>query len=520
VSLKSLLKPTLSDCLFVALILWLVAFSLAGGGIGLLEDSGTGYHIRTGDYVLDHRAVPRHDVFSFTKPGEPWYAWEWLASAMYAALYRWSSMKGVLLVSAAILALTMVILARHMIRRGSNALVALFLIHLAIGACSIHFLARPHVFTMLFTAISMWLLDADRESPSRAVWWLVPLTALWANIHGGFVVAIMCTAAFGIGCAIEAWLPEKSFAAAWKPLGRYAAIGSACLAASFVNPYGFREHQHIIEFLRQKWILDLIEEYQSPRFHTPVVLYYEILLFLGLLVSGWLISRKKFANALVILMWAHYSLVSVRHIPIFVIVALPSIGAELTALWNSIASSFDRRSTVGVLSKLAAEHSPGLARTSLWTPAVFALLLFVPLGIPWPSDFPDTSYPVAFVTRHADLISSSRIFSTDRLCDYLTFRFYPRQRIFIDGRGDFFGEQLSHDYLNALNGGTGWQKTLDQYRVNAVLVPSPSGLASLLHDRTDWHVIEDDGVTALFERKQFPLVAAQSGTGGPETISR
>lgn len=366
--LKLALKPTLADCLFTALVVWLVVFSLSGGGIGLLEDSGTGYHIRTGDYILDHHAVPRQDIFSFTKPGEPWYAWEWLASAIFAALYGWGSMKAVLLFSAAILALTMVILARHMIRRGANALIALFLIHLAIGACSIHFLARPHIFTMLFTAISMRLLDDDRLNPSRAVWWLVPLTALWANMHGGFVVAILCTAVFGLGCGIETWLTQESPGAALKPLTRYGTIALACLGASFLNPYGFREHQHIIEFLRQKWILDLIEEYQSPRFHTTAVVYYEILLFAGLLVSGWLISRKRFPNALVILLWAHFSLVSVRHIPIFVIVALPSIGAELTALWNAMASSFDRRSAVGVLSKLASDHSPGLARTSLSTP--------------------------------------------------------------------------------------------------------------------------------------------------------
>lgn len=452
--------------------------------------------------------MPRRDVFSFTKPGEPWYAWEWLASAIFAALYRWGSMKAILLFSAAVIALTMVIVAKHMIRRGANALVALFLIHLAIGACSIHFLARPHIFTMLFTAICMRLLDDDRLRmnddrlhPSRAIWWLVPLTALWANMHGGFVAGILCIAAFGLGCGIEAALHQNSWAAARKPLVHYGSVGLACLGASFVNPYGFREHQHILEFLQQKWILDLIEEYQSPRFHSTVILYYEILLFAALLVAGWLISRQLFAHALVILLWAHLSLVSVRHIPIFVIVALPPIAVELTALWNAMTKSFDRRSTLGVLSKLASDHASGLARISPWTPAILALLLFAPLGISWPTDFPDSSYPVAFVTRHADLISGSRIFSTDRLCDYLTFRFYPRQRIFIDGRGDFFGEQLSHDYLNALNGGTGWEKTLDQYRVDVVMVPSPSGLASLLRDRADWQVIEDDRATALFERK-------------------
>src|SRR5262249_58345176 len=90
--------------------------------------------------------------------------------------------------------------------------------------------------------------------------------------------------------------------------------------------------------------------------------------------------------------------------------------------------------------------------------------------------------------------------STDRLCDYLTFRFYPRQRIFIDGCGDFFGEKFSRDYMNALNGNSGWQKTLDRYGIEVVLVPSPSGLASLLRDRSDWRTVEDDSATALFER--------------------
>ena len=483
---RSMWKPTLADCLFGALMIWLVLFSLSGTGIGLLEDSGTGYHIRTGDYILDHHSVPRTDIFSFTRPDAPWFAWEWLASAMYAALFRWGSMKGVILISAAIIALSILVLMFHMIRRGSNALVALLLIHLGVGASSIHFLARPHIFTILFAAITMWLLDEDR------VWWLVPLTALWVNVHGGFVAGLMCIAAFGVGRAIEKW--------SFQPLLRYGGVGMACLAASIINPYGLREHLHILEFLREKWIFDLVEEYQSPRFHSTGSLYFEILLVMGLLVCGWLISRKRFAHALIMLLWAHYALVSVRHIPIFVVVALPPLSEALTELWNRYTARSDARSAIGVLATLARDHAPGLGRISVWSAAFLAFLLFVPLGGAWPTDFPETSYPTAFVTRHADLISHSRIFATDRWSDYLTFRFYPRQRIFIDGRGDFFGEQISKDYFSALNGGQDWKQTLDRFDVGVVMVPSPSGLASVLRERRDWRLVDDDGTAALFER--------------------
>src|SRR6516164_7795602 len=70
------LVPSLSDLFFLALMVWLF---LAGqyGWKSLLADADVGWHIRTGEYILDHHAVPRTDLYSFSKPDAPWYAWEW-----------------------------------------------------------------------------------------------------------------------------------------------------------------------------------------------------------------------------------------------------------------------------------------------------------------------------------------------------------------------------------------------------------------------------------------------------------
>src|SRR5579884_3206014 len=70
------LRPSLLDCLFVALLVWLIGFTASGGAAGLLQDAGTGYHVRVGDFILGRHAVPYIDVFSFTRGGQPWYAWE------------------------------------------------------------------------------------------------------------------------------------------------------------------------------------------------------------------------------------------------------------------------------------------------------------------------------------------------------------------------------------------------------------------------------------------------------------
>ncbi len=82
-------------------------------------------------------------------------------------------------------------LLRYAMWRGANALVAGACVFLAVGSASIHFLARPHLFTLLLLPICLWMVEADRRNHTRWIWLLVPLTALWTNLHGGFLVFLV-----------------------------------------------------------------------------------------------------------------------------------------------------------------------------------------------------------------------------------------------------------------------------------------------------------------------------------------
>src|SRR5207248_6566640 len=109
------LAPSLADILFIAQLIWLILFTInSDGTAGLLIDSNTGYHIRTGDYILSHGAVPRGDIFSFSKPGEPWFAWEWLSAVLFSITYRALGMKGLGILAAAVIGLANIVLLRHM----------------------------------------------------------------------------------------------------------------------------------------------------------------------------------------------------------------------------------------------------------------------------------------------------------------------------------------------------------------------------------------------------------------------
>jgi hypothetical protein len=99
------------------------------------------------------------------------------------------------------------------------------------------------------------MLDSDWRRSTRAIWLLVPMAALWANIHGGFLILLLALGSW----AVSAIIRRDSIRFA-----RYAALGIACAAATLVNPYGWQLHRHIWEYLRSDWLMHIIDEFQSP----------------------------------------------------------------------------------------------------------------------------------------------------------------------------------------------------------------------------------------------------------------
>jgi hypothetical protein len=78
------LLSSMVDFAFLMPILFL--FGRMDGTKSLLDDCDAGWHIRTGEWILANHRAPVRDLFSFSKPGQTWYAWEWLADVVWAWL--------------------------------------------------------------------------------------------------------------------------------------------------------------------------------------------------------------------------------------------------------------------------------------------------------------------------------------------------------------------------------------------------------------------------------------------------
>lgn len=496
--LRRWLTPSLADCLFAAVLVWV--FAVGGGWPALLADGDTGWHIRTGDFILDTHTVPTHDLFSFTKTGAPWFAWEWLADVCFAVLHRQFGLKGVVAFTGLVLSGSLCLLFRFMLWRGANVLAALVFTLVACGASSIHYLARPHIFTLLLLTVALRLLERDQRRPSRAVWWLVPISALWANLHGGFLGWIACLVLVTIGAAFE---PPKSLAR----LRRRALLTVACLSATLLNPYGYRLHAHALQYLRSGWVREVVQEFQSPKFRSESMLQFELLLFLGLVAAAILIQKKRWGDFLLLLFWAHAALVSVRHVPVYAIVSAPVLAVEASVLWTRWTAARPRRSVPGIVRDLLHEFS-GKQHSSVWIIAVPAVILCLNLGIRWPLDFPAGRFPVAALAGNLPQLAPAagempRVLTTDQWGDYLIYRLYPRARVFVDGRSDFYGPELGRPYLRLMYPEYDWDRILARYGLDLALLPVEWPLAELLKRSPDWRIVYDDHQAILFARKQF-----------------
>ena len=494
----------------------------------LLGDSDTGWHLRTGEWILANGRVPTTDMFSYTKAGQPWFAWEWLWDLCFGWIHAQIGLAGVVLVSLLVISAALVLVLRTTLRRCENALLAFGLVWLGAYLSTIHWHARPHLVTLLFAAIFMCILDRVRDGKVALLWWLPPLTIVWVNMHGAFFVGIGFLGALAAG-EMCGWLAERDPMWARVRLSRvipYVLTAAGCLICSLVNPYGYQLHAHIFRYLFQENHAQTVNEFQSLSFHHPTGSCFGIILALGAAAAFWHLTRKEFGLAILILGWWWLALYSGRNIPIFLIAAIPPIAQALqemlSVLRNSDTSVRLKRAVASFL-EVGSEvwTMERHWRVHLVSAVPVALIAAVSLAANPPAafhaQFLSDRFPVVAADRFLSHCTSSRIFAHDQWGGYLIYRFYPRLKVFVDGRSDFYGPKFGEDWLRIVNGRYDWQQQLDKFSVDTVLLPGDSALASTMKETKRWRVVYDDGTAIIFQPSNellclVPASPPQSGS--------
>ncbi len=503
------LLPSLTDVAFIMPLVFL--FARLGGAKYLLSDGDTGWHIRAGEWMIAHRHIVEHDIFSFSKSGQPWFAWEWLWDVMYGWLHLQFGMAAVVIGSMILISLTFLLLFRLVSRGCPNPFLSIAVTIAAAAGSSLHWLARPHLFTLLFVVLFLSVLERARDGKVRLMIILPVLTIPWANLHGGFFVGIILIGCYAAG-EIASALLESDPADRRSALRRsrpYFLAAAGCAAASLVNPYTYHLHVHMYGFLSGTFHLQNIQEYESTSFQGVLARWYEPMVLVGVGAAVWCLYRRRFAHAFLLLGWVHLGMFSVRNLPIYLLVAAPFVAIFMHEVLLQLADApvvAWVRDTARSFVNYAAEFGELDRLPRLYLPSVLsAVLVSAFFWAPAPpetfrAEYDPKNYPARALAALRDPQSAGNVFTNDEWGDYLIYRLYPSTKVFVDGRFDFYGEKFSQKYLDLMNVKYGWDATLNHYSIATVLVPVESSLAGALKESRGWRVVFDDGVAVVFRR--------------------
>jgi hypothetical protein len=507
------LFPSLTDIAFLMPIIFL--FTRMDGAKTMLGDGDTGWHVRTGEWILANGRVPREDMFSFTKSGQPWYAWEWLWDVCFAWLYHHGAMASVVTASVLVLCVTFALLYRVTLRHCGSPFLAIGATLLACACSAMHWLARPHLFTLLFVVILLMMLDRVYEGRTRWLFATPLLMILWTNLHGGFLAGLIILAGFALGEALRAVfaMETEERRVAFKRATWFTTAALASAAATLVNPYTYHLHAHIFKFFSEPYHLQNITEFQSISFHEPAALYLESLLLLGAMSSAWfVVKHSNFVPLVLIVGWGHLALFSARNIPLFCIIAAPFVARALDEMLQGLecarVAAWVKRAVAG-FREIGGEFAATDRQWRIHAASAAAIaLLAMLLSNPAASGKLKPEYdPKRYPSHALTLLSAkpdSRIFTDDEWGDYLIYQLYPAHKVFVDGRSDFYGQDFEQKYLDLMNVKYDWQQYLDKYGIDTIVLSPAAPLASAIKESSHWKAVYDDHVAIVFRRASLP----------------
>jgi hypothetical protein len=446
-------------------------------GNRLLIDPDTMWQVTVGQWIIDHRAVPETDVYSFTMRGQPWISTQWLAQVIYAKAYAVAGWSGPVVLAASAIAATFALLAKFLSRRLSESTTLVF-IAAALALTVPHLLARPHVLAMplMIAWVAGLIAAADRrEAPS---YFLLPLMALWANLHGGFVFGLILVAPIALDAVVSAERAlRKSLALRWM------VFALAALAASCLTPYGWNSLLASQKILELGSALPLIMEWKPADFGS--VGPFEICLLLGIALALYRGITLPPTRIVLLLGLLHMALAQGR-------------ASEILALLAPLVLAAPLASQIGGADPAHSTAAPPM-RGALFGGVAVALVAGT-FGYASVHRFEPHMHgsPVAAVTELKKL-NLTRVFNDYDFGGYLIANGVAP---FIDGRTELYGEKffVDHNSASGLMEPENLFRLLDDYKIEATLMRTQSAASKLLDHIDGWQKIYSDDIATIHLR--------------------
>lgn len=414
-----------------------------------LSDPGALWHVKVGDWIFEHQGFPTTDPFTWSYAGQHWIPQQWGAECLMSLAHR-IGFDALLVLMGAMLASLAAWMTMRFIDGGLHWLFAVMFVSFGMAVAGFHFYMRPHMFTIVLTAVVMGMLVAfdRRRIELRRMAWLIPLCLIWTNLHGGVLGGI-----FTLGLAIGGWLVfrERSI----REIALLTAILLACLASTLANPFGPDLHRTWFRILNSSAMKEFVPEHfplTPERTDGQAVLGFFV--FYLFMLAGTLPKRPR-VTWLIPLVWFALSVTSIRNGPLFCMVALVSLADMLPETrWFVLLKKYGDTFA----------HEPALAPTKIGLFQCVPIILLVTtslllqsakvqiplIGYGW-AQFENKLVPIELKDQLQEYAKTKPkdhpIFNDANVGGFLIY-FTPSLKIYMDDRFELYGDDGLRNYVD------------------------------------------------------------------------
>ncbi len=480
-------------------------------GMRVPLDPDLGWHLRSGQYIWEHKALASTDPFSHTFPEYPWIAHEWLSDLTLYGLNSLGTTAGPIAMSVvfSLIAGSAFYIAGRSFpaRREYQILAALLALLVSLPILGV----RPQMISMLGLALVFYIVYRFRVNErSRAIYFLPLLFAVWVNFHGGFSLGLFALAVFWLVELLRA-IFKKTYAKIYqrwrkktielsvlsrRSLFTLAGVGLVSGAATLINPYGLRIYYEVYNtfinttgsaLVRQtigEWTPVSLSQQLSMQFNIYLILFGLLLLF------AW--KKINFTHLCITAVFFYLGMSSWRNLPLLMI--------SITPFWVMIAQHLTGDTLARIVKRNFFLLILVFAAIIIGRQQITGLLEF---GIDPAKAADKGGYPYAAVQYLKARPLKGEMLNEYNYGGYLVWN-YPERKVFIDGRmaiWELNGKNVYLDWMKLGHLDAGWEEALDKYNVSYALVRKNLAVTKAMKDTGNWETVYEDAAYSILVRR-------------------
>jgi hypothetical protein len=430
------------------------------------RDPDVWWHLAAGRLITDH-GIPSSEPFTFLGAPHQWIGQQWGYEVLLARLVDAGGAGLAMLVMGAVAAGALLVAALALPRHAavpSWARAAAMVVSGLVFAQLVG--VRGQVISLLGSALVLLIVARWRDGSTRASWLLVPLIAIWANLHAGFVVGLGIPVI--VATSVVVWRRVDRGSAPSASVRALLLATGVAVAAVMLNPAGPHLYSYVADTFANPTLTQGIVEWQSPSFHNTFLRLFEVEVVA--LLALWALSRRPDPVDVVLGVGAVLiSLQAQRNVAVFAVVAVPQLARYGAMCWDRLGGG------------------RGFARPRRPAPTGFLVMLAAMVGaltvivdvVPATrasatADYEAEHYPRAAADYVASHLQGQRLYSTYEWGGYLAYRFPNSRVVYIYGESAIFGSDRLNEYLQVHTLQPGWPDVLFRDGMNHAVVPASS----------------------------------------------